>query len=147
MGLGTTTLVDKSTYYPEVINSKTIKLYQKLSDYNSGINTVGFTTLGQTGGVHIFQLKNEENTLKDIRIIDGGSGYQNRQLFVKPVGINTIDDTINFENHGFDHGDKIVYSTSVGLGTTQPQSITGLTTYTGITSTSNFYQVLRLNDN
>ena len=30
VGLGTTTLVDKSTYYPEVINSKTIKLYQKL---------------------------------------------------------------------------------------------------------------------
>ena len=44
-------------------------------------------------------------------------------------------------------GDKIVYSTSVGLGTTQPQSITGLTTYTGITSTSNFYQVLRLDNN
>ena len=45
------------------------------------------------------------------------------------------------------NGDKIVYSTSVGLGTTQPQSITGLTTYTGITSTSIFYQVLRLDDN
>ena len=146
VGLGTTSLVNKATYYPEVVNSKTIKLFQRLSDYNSGINTVGFTTLGQTGGVHIFQLKNQENTLKDIRVLDGGNSYQNRQLFVKPIGINTINDTINFENHGFDNGDKIVYSTSVGLGTTQPQSITGLTTYTGITSTSNFYQVLRLNN-
>ena len=25
----------------------------------------------------------QENTLKDIRVIDGGSNYENRQLFVK----------------------------------------------------------------
>ena len=147
VGLGTTTLVNKATYYPEVINSKTIKLFQKLSDYNAGINTVGFTTIGNTGGIHIFKLKNQENTLKDIRVLDGGSNYQNRQLFVKPVGINTIDDSINFENHGFNSGDKIVYSTAAGIGSTQPQSITGLSTYTGITTTSNFYQVLKINDN
>ena len=134
VGLGTTTLVNKATYYPEVINSKTIKLFQKLSDYNAGINTVGFTTIGNTGGIHIFKLKNQENTLKDIRVLDGGSNYQNRQLFVKPVGINTIDDSINFENHGFNSGDKIVYSTAAGIGSTQPQSITGLSTYTGITT-------------
>ena len=66
VGLGTTTLVDKATYYPQVVNSKTIKLFQTLSDYNSGINTVGFTTIGNTGGVHIFKLKNEENTLKAV---------------------------------------------------------------------------------
>ena len=147
VGLGTTTLVDKAYYYPQVVNSKTIKLFQTLSDYNSGINTVGFTTIGNTGGVHIFKLKNEENTLKDIRVLDGGSNYQNRQLFVNPIGINTINDSINFDNHGFNNGDKIVYSTAVGVGSTQPQSITGLSTYTGITTTSNFYQVLKINDN
>ena len=40
----------------------------------------------------------------------------------------------------FEHGTKVVYSTAVGLGSTMPVSITGLSTYTGITSTSNFYQ-------
>ena len=38
-----------------VVNSKTIKLYQTLSDYNAGINTVGFTTTNKIG-IHKFKL-------------------------------------------------------------------------------------------
>ena len=79
-------------------------------------------------------------------MLDGGNNYQNRQLFVKPIGINTIYDTINFENHGFNNGDKVVYSTAVGLGSTQPQTITGLTTYTGISTTSIFYDILKIDN-
>ena len=146
VGLGTTTLVNASTYYPSVINPTTIKLFQTLSDYNAGINTVGFTTTNKIG-VHKFRLLNEEKTLKDVRVINGGSGYENRQVFVKPTGINTITNTIHFDNHGFNQGDKIVYSTAVGIGSTLPTNITGLSTYTGITTTSNFYQVLKVNDN
>ena len=146
VGLGTTTLVNASTYYPSVINPTTIKLFQTLSDYNAGINTVGFTTTNKIG-VHKFKLLNEEKTLKDVRVINGGSGYENRQVFVKPTGINTITNTIHFDNHGFNQGDKIVYSTAVGIGSTLPTNITGLSTSTGITTTSNFYQVLKVNDN
>ena len=146
VGLGTTTLVNNSTYYPLVVNSNTIKLFQNLTDYNAGINTVGFTTFNK-GGIHKFKLLKEENTLRDIRVVNQGDNYQNRQLFVKPTGINTSNHTINFKNHGFFTGDKIVYSTNVGLGTTQPQSITGLTTYTGISTTSIFYNVLSIDDN
>ena len=146
VGLGTTTLVNASTYYPSVINPTTIKLFQTLDDYNAGINTVGFTTTNKIG-VHKFKLLSKEKTLKDIRVIDGGSGYENRQVYVKPTGINTITNTIHFDNHGFNQGDKIVYSTAVGIGSTIPTSITGLTTSTGITTTSNYYQVLKVNDN
>ncbi len=145
VGLGTTTLVDKANYFPEVVDSKTIKLFQNIDDYNSGINTVGFTTISKNG-IHKFELFKQENTLKDIRVINGGSGFQNRQLHVKPVGIDTSKNTINFKNHGFFDGDNIVYSNKVGLGTTQPQSITGLSEYTGITTTSNFYKVLVIDD-
>ena len=140
VGLGTTTLVDSSVYYPEVLNSRTIKLFQNLGDYNSGINTVGFTTFNKDG-VHKFKLLKEQNTLSDIRVLDGGSNYQNRELFVKPSGINTSLHTINFTNHGFSNKDQIVYLTNSGIGSTQPQSISGLSTYTGITSTSIFYDV------
>ena len=84
---------------------------------------------------------------KDIRVLDGGSGYENRQVFVKPIGINTITNTIHFDSHGFNNGDKIVYQTAVGIGSTLPTTITGLTTSTGITTTSNFYQVVKVNDN
>ena len=34
VGLGTTTLVDKSNYFPLVINSNTIKLFQNIDDFN-----------------------------------------------------------------------------------------------------------------
>ena len=146
VGVGTTTLVNTATYYPEVVNTSTIKLYQTLGDYSAGINTVGFTTSNKIG-VHKFKLYYDEKTLKDIRVLDGGSGYENRQVFVKPVEINTITNVIHFDNHGFNNGDKIVYQTAVGIGSTLPTTITGLTTSTGITTTSNFYQVLKLNDN
>ncbi len=146
VGLGTTTLINAATYYPLVINPTKVKLFQSLDDYNAGINTVGFTTANKIG-IHKFKLKNGQNHLRDIRIIDSGSDYENRQVFVKPVGINTITNTIHFNNHGFKAGDKIVYSTAVGIGSTLPTPITGLSTYTGITSTSNFYQIIKLDDN
>ena len=141
VGIGTTTLINAATYYPEVVNTKTIKLYQTLSDFNAGINTVGFTTTNKLG-IHKFKLYFDEKTLKDIRVLDGGSGYENRQVFVKPTGINTITNTIHFENHGFNHGDNIVYTTAVGIGSTLPTTISSLTTSTGITTTTNFYKVL-----
>jgi len=145
VGIGTTTLINAATYYPEVVNTKTIKLYQTLGDYNAGINTVGFTTTNKIG-IHKFKLYYDEKTLKDIRVIDGGSGYENRQVFVKPTGINTVTNTIHFENHGFSHGDNIVYTTAVGIGSTLPTTISGLSTSTGITTTTNFYKVLKLNE-
>ncbi len=145
VGVGTTTLVNAATYYPEVVNTSTIKLFQTLSDYNSGINTVGFTTTNKIG-IHKFKLFNGEKTLKDIRVIDGGTGYENRQVFVKPTGINTITNTVHFDNHGFNNGDRVVYSTAVGIGSTLPTTISGLSTSTGITTTSNFYHILKIND-
>ena len=146
VGVGTTTLVNTATYYPSVVNPSTIKLYQTFEDYSAGINTVGFTTTNKIG-VHKFKLFYDEKTLRDIRVIDGGSGYENRQVFVKPTGINTITNTIHFDEHGFNDGDKIVYTTAVGIGSTLPTTISGLTTSTGITTTSNFYQILKVNSN
>ena len=86
--MGTTTLVDKSNYFPLVINSNTIKLFQNIDDFNAGINTVGFTTISKNG-IHKFEIFEQQDTLKDIRVTNGGSNYENRQLHVKPTGINT----------------------------------------------------------
>ena len=55
VGLGTTTLVDSSIYFPSVINKNTIKLFQNIDDFNAGINTVGFTTISKNG-IHKFKL-------------------------------------------------------------------------------------------
>ena len=45
-----------------------------------------------------------------IKVIDSGSGYENRLLKVKPTNISTVANTITFTDHGFLDGDKIVYS-------------------------------------
>ena len=109
LGLGNTGFSHDSIYYPEVINNTTAKFYPSLSDLNSGINTVQSAPNGQ--GYHSFKKSEYTNTLRAIKVIDGGSGYTNRKLSVKPVGIHTISNTIKFDGHGFNDGDKVIYST------------------------------------
>ena len=125
--IGNKTLVSGSEYYIQIVNPKTVKLYQKFNDFFVGINTVGFTT-ENTGGIHKFRTL-EKNTLRDIKVINSGSGYQNRQLYVKSSGISTEKDSILFANHNFNDGDIVRYETT---GT----PISGL-------STSNSYYVLK----
>ena len=120
-----------SVYYAEVVDTTKIKLYDSLSNYNSGINTVGFTTTSQ--GIHKFKLYNTKKTLKEIKVISPGSGYENRKLKVKSENINPVDDTITFENHGFSHGDIIAYTTDGSL-------VGGL-------STSVRYKIIKISDN
>ena len=83
--------------------------------------------------MHKFRLFEEKNVISEIKVVKPGSGYENRKLHVKPVGINTVHDKITFNNHGFNDGDVVYYSTS---GT----AISGL-------STSNQYRVLKIDDN
>lgn len=123
-------LSNGSIYYTQVVNNSSIKLYETLNDYNSGINTIGFTT-SVTQGVHKFRTLSKK-TLRSIKVINSGSGYTNRKLIVKPTNISTVDDSINFENHGFSDGDVITYSASGSI-------ITGL-------STTLQYQVLKESD-
>ena len=124
------TLSSGSVYYVEVVNNNSIKLYETLSNYNSGINTVGFTS-SVTQGIHKFRTYEGKKTLKSIKVINAGSGFTNRKLIVKPENISVVDNSINFDDHGFADGDIITYSTNGTI-------ISGL-------STSLSYSVLREN--
>jgi hypothetical protein len=119
-----------SVYYAQIVNSSTIKLYETFENYTSGINTVGFTTTSQ--GIHKFRMFDGRKNLKSIKVINPGSGYQNRQLKVKPENISTVESSITFKNHGFSDGDVVVY-------TTDGSAVTGLTT-------SVRYKVLKVSD-
>jgi len=101
-------LVENTKYIAEFVNSKTIRLYNSTNDFQTGINTIGFTTTSNSG-IHRFRTFNGKKTLKDVKVLEGGSNYQNRVLNVKPVGISTIDHLVNFKNHGFQEGDLIEY--------------------------------------
>ena len=70
-----------------------------LRNYSSGINTVGFTTASQ--GIHKFRLFDGKKNISSIKVINSGTGYENRQLKVKPENISTVSDVITFKNHGF----------------------------------------------
>ena len=127
-------LANGAPYYVRVVNTRTVRLFNNITDAlvgNAGINTVGLSTDTLASGIHKFRTKTKK-TLRSINVIESGSGYQYRNLKVKPSGISTAFDTINFENHGFNSGEVIEYS-STGL-------ISGL-------STSNSYQVIKIDDN
>jgi len=124
-------LVNGSVYYPQIINTRSIYLYETEQDYLAGINTVGFTTIN-TGGTHKFRLYEPKNVISEIKVLNSGSGYENRKLRVKPTGISTQLDKVTFENHGFKDGDLINYSY-------ETSNIVGL-------SSSNQYRIIKLDN-
>jgi len=119
VGLGSSTLVNNGIYYAKIDNNSTIRLYESISDYSSGINTVRFNT-DNTSGIHKFVTTSNRNTISEIKVIDGGSGYTNRKLIVNQVGISTSNHTINFKNHGFESGELVTYNyqtSTIGIST------------------------------
>ena len=126
------TLNNGAVYVAEVVNNKTINLYETQGDYSAGINTVGFTT-AETSGIHKFRTKKSNNTISKISIINEGTDFENRKLIVQPSGISTAHDTIFFKNHGFESGEVITYSTDGTI-------IGGL-------DTNLQYKVIKLNEN
>jgi len=124
------TLIKDSEYYVRVISDVSILLYEKITDYNAGINTVGFTTIG-TAGIQKFLTK-PKRQLVGLQVINGGSKYENRLLRVQPSGISTNTDRITSVNHGFSDGELINY-------TYETSGISGV-------STDSQYYVLKVND-
>ena len=131
IGLGVSTLIDNSNYFAKVDNNTTIKLFNTFTDFQSGINTISFESSSLTGTQKFITL-NQRNTISEIKVLDGGK-FTNRKLLVKPSGISTSNDAINFTDHGFSDGEIVEYS-STG------SSITGLTT-------TNQYYILKNDDN
>ena len=124
-------LPNNSSYFVEVTNNTTIKLYFNLSDQQEKINPVGIFT--GSFGIHKFSTKSSTKQLNNIKIIDGGEGYANRKLIVNPTGISTTEHTVNFNNHGFNSGEIVEYD----FETTQ---ISGI-------STANQFYVLKVDNN
>jgi len=135
----TGTLANGAPYYVSIVNSSTVHLYNSESDALSGINTVGLSTDTNASGVHKFRTVSK-NTIKAVKVVNSGSGYQYRKLNVKPSGISTSFDTINYEDHGFKDGELINYSPTVGIGSTYPKAIGGL-------DAQNSYYIMKVDDN
>lgn len=99
-------------YYTEIIDPVSFRLYENESDYNSGINTVGFSTGSNTGGLHKFRTAQATKQITGVNVLESGSGYENRQVAIQTTGISTSNNTFVFKNHGFSTGELITYSTT-----------------------------------
>jgi len=121
---------DNSTYFVEVTNNKAIKLYFNLEDQQSKTNPVGIFT-GSLGS-HKFSTVSSKKQIDSIKIINSGEGYTNRKLIVSPTGISTVNNLVNFVNHGFNDGELVSYD----YETTQ---ISGI-------SSANQYYVLKVDN-
>jgi len=133
LGVGTGvagSLVPDSIYYPYVENSKTITLHKTAKDAltGGGINKINFNG-NNVSGNHAFKV-GLRKTLLDVKVINEGDGYTNRNLKINPTGISTQNDSVNFVNHGFQDGEVIEY-----FG-----NISGLTQ-------GNSYYILKIDDN
>jgi hypothetical protein len=124
-------LPTNSVYFVGVTNNKAIKLYNNLSDQQSDTNVVGIYT--GSVGTHKFSTLSSSKQVSYVKVINKGEGYTNRKLIVKPIGISTTQNLINFKNHGFNDGEIIEYDYESG-------SISGI-------ATTNQYYVLKLDTN
>lgn len=124
-------LASNGIYYISVVNNKTIQLFNSKSNAIAGVNTVPFS-VANNNGIHKFKSGVIRNTISEIKVINGGTGYTNRKLIVKPSGISTFNHTVNFINHGFNEKDLIVYNY-------ETSQISGL-------STSVYYYVSKLDE-
>ena len=65
---------------------------------------------------NIFRTK-RRNNLREVRVINSGSGFTYRKLRIKPKDVSIEYDSIIFNNHGFEHGEVVEYSfTETGIG-------------------------------
>ena len=131
LGIGVSSLVNNSSYFVSVINNTTIQLHYSINDSISGINTVGFGTTS-LAGIHKFSTLPNQTSIVGVEVVNGGT-FTNRKLIVKPSGISSAYNTVNFTNHGFKDGEIVEYSST---GTT----VSGLTT-------TNQYQINKIDDN
>ena len=136
-------LVSGDEYVVRVINTSSIKLFKTAGEALTGvagINTLGLAVPAGTSGIHKFRTVSKKN-LRQIKVLESGSGYTHRKLRVKNVGFSTEYNTISFKGHGFDNGDIVnyTYSTFSGVSTTTDLSVVGL-------SSDRQYHIHKLDD-
>ena len=133
IGIGVSRLSNNASYFAKIDNNTTIKLFNTYDDYVSESNQISFASTSISGsGTHKFLTESLNNTISEIKVIEGGS-FTNRKLLVKPTGISTVQNSIYFKNHGFNSGEIVEYSY-------ETSEISGITT-------SNQYYILKFDEN
>ena len=105
-------LISGDEYVVKVVNTTTIKLHINEGDAlngNAGINTLGLSVPSDATGIHKFRTLSKGN-LREIKVLDGGSGYTHRKLRAKPGHVSVEYNTIEYKSHGFETGETVIYT-------------------------------------
>ena len=124
-------LVDDAIYFVNVISPTEIRLHNTLDNAISGINTVSFGSYGE--GLQKFSTADKKNVISSIEVINRGKGYTNKTSFFNDFSVNTFDNYIQIQNHGYSDKEIILFETTGTLPT-------GL-------STNTEYYVKKVNNN
>ena len=119
-----------TTYITEVVSSTKLRLYENTRDFNAGVNTVGFSTGGESGGSQILRLAVPTKKITGVNVLNPGEGYETRQIAIKTTGVSTVTNALTFENHGYSEGELLTYATTgtpiAGLSTDNQYFVIGL---------------------
>ena len=112
IGIGTTpgTLIDTSPYFIVKLNDHEFHLSESKTDALAGIGTIPISQNG--GGIHKFTTTRRRNKVDKVNVENSGIFF-NRNI-TTIAGINTFVDIVNINKHGFNSGEKIKYSASIG---------------------------------
>lgn len=129
---GGTTLSNGGIYYVEVLNNRTIRLYDSLAKLENSGDPVFLSQNLNGYGIQSFDTL-KKNTVIAATISDDGGFFYYRNMEFDPSNVYTAYDEIRYFEHGFESGDIVDYGTT---GT----AIGGL-------STTNQYYVYKVDDN
>ena len=102
----------ESAYFARVIDPQRVKLHLSEADAIVGINTVELKSHGF--GRQSIEAYNKKLVIESINIISSGVGYENKKRTAPASvsGINTSLNRIQIENHGYQSGEIVKYTSS-----------------------------------
>ena len=101
-------LTTSAAYHVSIKDAFTISLHNTLPAAVAGISSVDLTSYGT--GVHNFRSSKFKKVLKSISIGSSGSGYTNQRTTTNISGINTANNIVTINGHGYNDGETILYT-------------------------------------
>lgn len=113
IGIGTTpgTLIDSSSYFVKKTNDFSFRLTETKSNALAENVDIIIPITGSGGGIQRFTSVRRRSRVDEI-LIEGEGSFHNREI-TTISGINTFTNTIHIDDHGFNSGDVVVYSSDV----------------------------------
>ena len=102
-------LIDGSSYFVNVIDAYNVGIHSTYAAAITGSNAISLTEYGI--GKQILRSVNTKSVIDAINVINDGSNYQTKKRTVQPIGISTSLDSINIDNHDYNSGEVIRYTT------------------------------------